>query len=412
MRGESVFTRSDPDILELGGSGGPRLLAAVLALSFGAGFLAWVVMTSGVVGQRSPEAPPGAVGPDLGMLVSFGLLAVLGLIAGLGILLGRRHVAVDRRFGRVVTWWGTGVSLFRREQVTSAFDRVDVVPVQREKSPPSYRVHLTGPGVAKPLKVLDSQDGLLARRAGEELADHVHLPLHDVSSGVEVVREPGRLDESLAERSRRLGEGTTLPAAPAAMRASVAGCAEGIRVELPAGSNPLKLVALLPFSVFFMIMLLSGLASGRLRVVVAALVLLAMAVGAATAYVRAGRSTRFGATVTAGPARLLLEDRSPFNSRVVEIASDHIEELLLTSPIVRVQARSGAGAPDLAAALATSRLPDGRPIPSWAVSLAALVDQREIVVRSDSVEVRFGKGLPASELDYLQAVLRQAITGM
>jgi hypothetical protein len=189
-------------------------------------------------------------------------------------------------------------------------------------------------------------------------------------------------------------------------------CAEGIRIDLPAGSNPLTLVPLLPFSVFFMIMLLSGLSSGRFRVVVAAMVFLAMAAGAATAFAKAGRSMRFGATVTAGLARLRLEDRSPFSARVVEIPSEGIEELLLTSPTVRVQARNGAGAPDLTAALATSRLPDGRPIPSWAISLVAMLDRREIVVRSDSVEVRFGKGLPAEELGYLQARLRQAITGM
>ena len=57
----------------------------------------------------------------------------------------------------------------------------------------------------------------------------------------------------------------------------------------------------------------------------------------------------------------------------------------------------------------TPRMPDGRPVPRFVLSLMKLAGSRGIVARSDRAVVEFAAGLDEAETAYLFALIRKTI---
>jgi hypothetical protein len=77
---------------------------------------------------------------------------------------------------------------------------------------------LEGPG-SDAITIHEPHDHGKARHLAEDLAKFLHLGIRDRSSGEEVAREAGALDQSLRERLRRAGRSVPLPAQPPGARA-------------------------------------------------------------------------------------------------------------------------------------------------------------------------------------------------
>jgi len=58
----------------------------------------------------------------------------------------------------------------------------------------------------------------------------------------------------------------------------------------------------------------------------------------------------------------------------------------------------------------TPRMPDGRPVPRFLLSLMKMKGSRGITARSDKAAVEFAGGLDEAETAYLFALIRRAIT--
>jgi hypothetical protein len=347
------------------------------------------------------------------VVVGFGAMI---LAVGIGLAMGRRTMTVDRRSGRLASWWGTGFTFGRREVPTSAFDRVLLSKSVEggRNSRTVYPVRLDGPGVDEEVTLARPEDVLLARRTAEVLASFLQLPLHDSSTGEDVAREPEHLDESITERAWRTGERTTVPLPPPDLRTRVEDVGSELHLELPGGGLGIMFWAgvtiLSAFAVAFLSSILPGILrlDEPLRFVLAVLVSLPV-VGALLAL---GRTTRMRVLVTASRLGLQVEERFPLRRRLVEIPGQELEQLDVVGGAVRIKvtADTPRGA-SLEAALATQRLPDGRPMPGWALALISALNRSTILARSDTVEVRFGEGLTEAEVHYLHALLRRALTG-
>jgi hypothetical protein len=59
----------------------------------------------------------------------------------------------------------------------------------------------------------------------------------------------------------------------------------------------------------------------------------------------------------------------------------------------------------------TPRMPDGRPVPRFLLSLIKMAGSRGITARSDKAVVEFAGGLDEAETAYLFAIIRKTIAG-
>ena len=57
----------------------------------------------------------------------------------------------------------------------------------------------------------------------------------------------------------------------------------------------------------------------------------------------------------------------------------------------------------------TPRMPDGRPVPRFLLSLVKMTGSRGIIARSDKTVVEFAGGLDEAEVAYLFALIRKTI---
>jgi hypothetical protein len=141
-----------------------------------------------------------------------GVLAVLGALS----VCVRFGVIVDRQRRTITTWWGPVIPFSRTEHPFSQSHHVTLSREEREAGAQTYEVfpvRLEGPGTG-PITLQEPRDHDKARKLAEEIAKFAHLGIRDRSSGQEVAREAGALDESLRQRSRRAGRFVALPAQP------------------------------------------------------------------------------------------------------------------------------------------------------------------------------------------------------
>jgi len=398
--GTSPLLRVGPDALEVrGGSGCLRAIGLITAVVGGA-----IAATAlGLI------PVPGRESADRSVLVVMAVMGAMIGLPGLAMLLARSGIRIDRTAGTVVSWWGLGVPLRRNDTPLAPFDRVVIGRDRRGDGPDRHPVCLAGPEGVAALTLVSPTSHQSARSAAEDLARLLRLPVDDESSGETVRREADRLDETLRERLRR-GDGAPSPALPAApLRSRVTPGPDDLTIELDRLRLPLPGIAEAALAGLFVAMV--GGTFGRLLWSPPARPLALVVVGGLALLVtaRLAAATRVATRVVVTRALLRIEERYLLKRVVVEIPIDELEDLELPRPLAGSAPAPGTRPRELEQALATGRLPDGRPLPAWVDRLARLVPTPGITARSDRVEVTFLERLPEEELRYLHAVLLQAV---
>ena len=182
-------------------------------------------------------------GPPLFFGLPFG--AIFALV-GAGLMFGRRDCIIDTRSETISLWWGLLVPLRRDEKALGNFTRVTITKEIRRTDKSTYTVFpVRLDGADDQVALGEMQDYAKTRELAEQVAKFLELPLSDTSSGAEVVRESGALDEPLRDRLRRTGELPELPERPAAMKSRILKKDRAVMIELPPPKpNPLIALAL------------------------------------------------------------------------------------------------------------------------------------------------------------------------
>jgi hypothetical protein len=329
------------------------------------------------------------------------ICSVMGLVfvvVSLGLMLGRKGVVIDRRRQTVVHWRGLWPYFKQTEYQFTELTGVSLSYDGSGDGPATYPVRLTGRDRLHAISILDPADYHEARRSAERLARFLELPLADVTTGKNVTRAPGELDESLRARALRLGERRGRePERPPSMRTVIRQTPEGLALEIP--PPPFTYLRLIPVTLAVLFACLVG------WVFVRPLLLLPMPNGIRIAFLgfigiffifapitSALRyfllGSRRSQRVTVSPEWIRLEDRVGSKVLTSEISGDDLEELTL---------------PTLASRLENMG-PAGRPAPE-ATTLSRWLKSPGIFARSDDQTLQFGQGLPEPELEYLHQLI-------
>ena len=190
--------------------------------------------------MQSPLAGlPGIAERREAAIVVAGAFMLLGFV----LLCVRSGVILDRQQRTITMWRGLLVPFYKAERPGSQayFSQTHYVALSREmrhaSKGPDYEVfpvRLGGPG-ADAIVIDEPRNHDKARRLAEELAKFLDLGMRDRSSGQEVAREAGALDQSLRERLRRAGQSVPLPAQPPGARAILryGGIRSPTTIEIP-----------------------------------------------------------------------------------------------------------------------------------------------------------------------------------
>jgi hypothetical protein len=213
----------DPNVKKISRVGGFWTLV-------GLGFLA-VGLLILFVCLASPLPPPGCATGNV--TIFGGVLALLGAI----FMCVRFGVIVDRLRRTVTTWWGLLVPFYRTVHPFTPSHHVTLSREERSAGRSSYEVfpvRLEGAGTDA-ITIHEPRDHDKARHLAEEVANFVHLGIRDRSSGEEVAREAGALDQSLQQRVKRSGRSVPLPAQPPSARSifSYGGTRAPTTIDIP-----------------------------------------------------------------------------------------------------------------------------------------------------------------------------------
>ena len=286
----------------------------------------------------------------------------------------RSGVILDRQQRTITTWRGLLVPFYKTERPLSQshFSQSHYVTLSREERTASKReiyvvfpVRLEGPG-SDAITIHEPEDCDKARHLAEEIAKFLGLGIRDRSSGEEVAREAGTLDESLRDRLRRAGRSVPLPPQPPGARAilSYGGIRSPTTIEIP------------PWPVgdcvrwFLMGMLVAGVIA--IVVELFAWLRLDVAFGVPTLCVflltlcilppYLIRAAILRERLVVSPDELVVTRRDIFGTKTTRLAGAEVEEVAIqagyltgssggTSHVVRVVIRSDRGSIALVAAL-------------------------------------------------------------
>lgn len=410
---ETSLVKIDPDTLENRSGGGCVSLIGLFFLLPGI-FIMQIPL--GLV----PLDTEGASLPWY-FFVIFGLpFAAIGTV----FVFGRYGFTIDRRRGVVREWKGLLVPMKRTETLLSLYECIRVRHQAGDKnSADTFPVEMAGPGVKKPLTIAFPTDYVEARRMAEELSRFLDKPLEDSSAAKKIVREPGRLDEPLRDRIRRTGEDVQmLPPMPQAMQAKILETVDGVTLELPVRVPVLFRMASLVVS-FIMVSVVGFIAIpfinrlpfqtstrfGLILLVAAIFMLGPIVTGLRLSRMQSGQRT----IVTVNGAVLRVEQREGGKTAVREIPVDELEDLVLptTRSIIEETEIPGQKYRPVPGDTGRPRMPDGRPVPGFFLSLLKLAGSQGITARSDKTTLTFGQGLPEAELVYIHGLIRKTITG-
>jgi hypothetical protein len=144
------------------------------------------------------------------------ILVSVFVLLGTMLVCARVGVVVDRQRRTITTWWGLLVPFHKAEH---HFSQAHFVTISREERSTDsgtddvFPVRLEGAGTDA-VTIHEPLDHDKARRLAEDVAKFVHLGMRDRSSGQEVARDAGTLDQSLQQRLRRAGRSRPLPVQP------------------------------------------------------------------------------------------------------------------------------------------------------------------------------------------------------
>ena len=396
----SPFRRLGPDVLEVRGGPGCRTVIGLVTALTGAAIAAAALGVIPVPGRDAVDRPV--------LVVMAAMGALLGL-PGLALLLARGGLRVERTAGTVVSWWGFGVPMNRRETPLAPFDRVVIGRERRSEGADVYPVRLAGPADVEAITLVSPTSHQSARAAAEDLCRLLRLPVDDASSGETVRRETDRIDESLRDRLQA-GDRPPSPPLPAApLRSRVTPGRDGVTIELDRLRLPLGKIFEAAVVGVFLAMAASTIGDLFSSPAVRPVALVTVGGIALLIVIRLAAATRLATRVTVDRSALRVEERYLFRRAVVEIQIDELESLELPRRLAGSASTQDRKPDEVEQALESGRLPDGRPLPGWGAWLLSLVPTPGIKAVSDRATVTFLERLPESELRYLYALLIQAI---
>lgn len=358
----------DPEMLVFreGGTAGPYLGGALCLLLGG-----------GVATGAWPSPLP----------VAFGAIFVLiGLLA----MLGRSETVIDRRDRVLITSFSL---LTWRWKKKLSFDDLEAIKLsaQHSKDQHWYLVETAAPRDKKGGCLFRTTDLEAAHLRAEELAGFIGISMIDETAGAPVLREAGRMDESLRERAERTGAEVELPPPPEGSRIAFSASGETLTLEVPprplgtgrkagyalAAAGPVVFIAVAVLAVVYG----DGGQPGAivLGIVIAFMFLvLAPAVVFTCSYRAASKHWR----VTVSPDNLRVEIRGFMRKGETILAAAEIENLTVLD-------------------VNTDTITDD--------ASGYALGEKLILARSDKVRISFGDGLSEVEIEWLKAVIEKTL---
>jgi hypothetical protein len=414
MQGKSApFYYKDAGTLELRSGGGcisvfglPFLLAGLFIMQIPLGLIPV---------EDRPEGPLFST-----LIVLFG--SVFAAV-GSALVFGRSGIILDRGRGRIVQWWGLLVPMKRVEHMLDAIRQVEMDFSRGDKdSADTWPVKLSGEGIPKPITIAQPVDFAEARQVAEELARFLRKPLVDSSTGERVTRDPEHLDESWRDRVRRTQvTEAPVPPEPPGMRTRVERTGDGYVFHIP--GPPLSARHYIPvlFPVafagavawFFLPALLTLPMPDFIRYVFLGFIgLFFIAAPVVSALLNVLRLKNQFERVTVTKAFLRVETLKQGKRSTVEIPVDELEDLVAPTTRALMDAVEVPGMKKVPLGnTGTPRMPDGRPVPRFLLSLMNMAGSRGVTARSDKAVAEFAGGLDEAEVAYLFALIRKTITG-
>jgi hypothetical protein len=342
---------------------------------------------------------------------------------GAGLVFGRSGIIIDRTRGRIVQWWGLLVPMKRTETMLDGISHVEMNFSEGDSdTTDSWPVRLSGEGIPKSIDVAHPLSFTEARRVAEELSRFLRKPLADSSTGERVTRDPDHLDESYRDRARRTGEAAAVvPPEPPGMRTRVERTGEGYVFHIPgpplSGLHYLPVLFPLAFAGavawFFLPALLTLPMPDWIRYFFLGFIGLFFIAGpVVSALLSVLRLKNQFERITVTKAFLRVEALKQGKRSAVEIPVDELEDLVAPTTRVLMDTVEVAGMKKIPLGnTGTTRMPDGRPVPRFLLSLLKMKGSKGILARSDKTAVEFAGGLDEAEAAYLVALIRRVITG-
>jgi hypothetical protein len=286
----------------------------------------------------------------------------------------------------------------------------------------TWPVRLCGEGIAKPIAVVQPVSFAEARQVAEELSRFLRKPLVDSSTGEQITRDPDHLDESYRDRARRTGETATgVPPEPPGMRTRVERTGEGYVFHIPgpplSGLHYIPVLFPLAFAGavawFFLPALLTLPMPDWIRYFFLGFIGLFFIAGpVVSALLNMLRLKNQFERITVTKAFLRVEALKRGKRSTVEIPVDELEDLVAPTTRALVDTVEVPGMKKIPLGnTGTPRMPDGRPVPRFLLSLMKMTGSRGIIARSDKAVAEFAGGLDEAEVSYLFALIRKTIAG-
>lgn len=407
---KSPFIYKDQATMEIRSGGG---CLSIFGLPFLLSGLFIMQIPLGIIPMKSSSETAPA-----GFVFLFGLVFAA---VGAALVFGRSGLILDRATGRIIQWYGLLVPMKRKEYLLDTVDQVEMNFSSGDSdSPATWPVKLSGKNIGKPLSVLQPVSFTEARQLAEELSRFLRKPLVDSSTGESIIRDPDHLNESFRNRIRRTGEAAgILPPEPAAKCSRVERTGEGILVQISEPSkNFIHYLPVFPplifagiFVLFFLPKMLSRSNSDSFNYIFFCFfALLFIAVPLLSALQKMYRRKKGFERITVTKTMLRVEKLKQGKSTTEEIPIDELEDLVAptmqgTMNTIEVPGMKKVYLGDTG----TPRLPDGRPVPRFLLSLMKMVGSKGIIARSDKTVVEFAGGLDEAEITWIYALIRKNI---
>ena len=387
----------DPNIKRITRAPGKCMVFALGFLFVG---LSIAVLSLTLLAERAESGDIGTVG---GVFVFFG--AIIACI--------RVGVTVDRQQRVVTAWWGLLVPLQKTEH---PFSQVQHVTLSREKRQAGrgstydvFPVRLEAAG-SDAITLREPRDYDEARRLAEEIAKFVRLGMRDRSSGEEVAREAGTLDESLQQRLKRAGKSMPLPAQPSDAKAifRYGGTQAPTTIEIPPIAFSGRSVLLVIFSAGFATLVIELLYANKAGMEIGVRALLLFSFILVLPLLLLLRDAILRERLVVSRDELVVTRRDIFGTKTTRMTSSEIEQVDVTRPL----SESIFGGKTSTSA-GTARVVIRSDVIAAALkSVADASDGRaRVVIRSDRGSIEVGEALrKQEELKWLREVLVHVLT--
>ena len=407
---KSPFTYKDQATLEINSGGG---CISIFGLPF---LLVGLFVMQIPLGIIPVKGSPGTL-PSI-FVVLFG--AVFAAV-GAALVFGRSGIILDRSRGHIIQWYGLLVPMKRTEYLLDSIRQVEMNFSSGDSdSPATWPVKLSGENITTPLSVLQPTSFTEARQLAEELARFLRKPLVDSSTGETITRDPEHLDESYRDRMRRTGESVSvLPPEPSNMRSRLERTGDGVIIHN--SESPMSGLHYIPFifslvfagivAWFFLPGVLASPMPDFVRFIFLGFIgFFFIALPVLSSLWKMLRFKKEFELITVTKAYLRVEALKQGKSTTTEIPVSELEDLVAPSTrgvmnTIEVPGMQKVQLGDTG----TPRMPDGRPVPRFLLSLIKMAGSKGIIARSDKAVLEFAKGLDEAEVAYLFALIRKTI---